>query len=183
LITTARGQAQSSPADSPPDDPPATLFPHSQTARYWVSGQDNIIVQWHPSFDANDSGPNSFRARAEHATSNVATLFLGLAATATTELFLDVETADGGVSDALGIAGFINVDVVRNPQLGPAPYLARAMVHQIIPLSAETVEAERGPSPWQQVFPRVAWNCARANSVWPTSSIRMVSAATAIISS
>ena len=146
LITTARGQAQSSPADSPPDDPPATLFPHSQTARYWVSGQDNIIVQWHPSFDANYSGPNSFRAHAEHATSNVATLFLGLAATPTTELSLDVETADGGgVSDALGIAGFINVDVVRNPQLGPAPYLARAMVHQIIPLSAETVEAERGP--------------------------------------
>jgi high affinity Mn2+ porin len=146
LITTARGQAQSSPADSRPDDPPATLFPHSQTARYWVSGQDNIIFQWHPSFDANYKGPNSFRAHAEHATSNVATLFLGLAATPTTELFLDVETADGGgVSDALGIAGFINVDVVRNPQLGPAPYLARAMVHQIIPLSAETVEAERGP--------------------------------------
>ena len=64
----------------------------------------------------------------------------------TTEFFVDVETADGGgVSDALGLAGYINVDVVRNPQLGPIPYLARAMVRQIIPLSTETIEAERGP--------------------------------------
>ncbi len=121
------------------------MFPHSQSSRYWISGQDNIIFQWHPSFDAAYSGPNSFRANAEHATSNVATLFLGFAATHTTELFVDVETADGGgVSDALGLAGFINVDVVRNPQLGPTPYLARALVRQIVPLSSETVESERG---------------------------------------
>ena len=141
-ITTASGQDQSASAD----DPSVTLFPHSQTARYWVSGQDNIIFQWHPSFDARYSGPNSFRSQAEHATSNVATLFLGLAVTHTTEVFLDVETADGGgVSDALGLAGFINVDVVRNPQLGPAPYLARAMVRQVIPLGTETLESERGP--------------------------------------
>jgi hypothetical protein len=131
---------------SPADDPAVSLFPHSQTTRYWISGHSNIIFQWHPSFDAKYSGPNSFRTQAEHATSNVATLFLGLAASHTTEFFLDVETADGGgVSDALGLAGFINVDVVRNPELGPAPYLARAMVRQIIPLSTETVESERGP--------------------------------------
>lgn len=155
LAAIAYGQAQSTPpADAPaPDttaepgaDPVLTLFPHSQTSRYWVSGQDNIIFQWHPSFDAAYSGPNSFRSKAEHATSNVATLFLGLQATHTTEFFVDVETADGGgVSDALGLAGFINVDVVRNPELGPTPYLARAMIRQIIPLSTETVEAERGP--------------------------------------
>ena len=141
LIVPSRGQS-----DAPPDDPVATLFPHSQTARYWISGQSNIVFQWHPSFEAKYSGPNSFRSQAEHATSNVATLFLGLEATHTTEVFVDVETADGGgVSDALGLAGYINVDVVRNPELGPAPYLARAMVRQIIPLSDERVEAERGP--------------------------------------
>jgi high affinity Mn2+ porin len=144
--STAGGQDQSPPAD----EPAVTLFPHSETARYWISGQSNIIFQWHPPFDADYSGPNSFRSKAEHATSNVATLFLGLAATHTTELFLDVETVDGGgVSDALGIAGFINVDVVRNPQLGPTPYLARAMVRQIVPqivpLSPEMVESDRGP--------------------------------------
>ncbi len=61
--------------------------------------------------------------------------FLGCSFTKNTEFFVDVETADGGgVSDALGLAGFMNVDVVRNPELGPSPYLARAMVRQIIPL-------------------------------------------------
>ena len=120
LITFAH--AQTAP---PADDPVETLFPHSQTSRYWISGQSNIVFQWHPSFDARYSGPNSFRTKAEHATSNVATLLLGLAATHTTEFFADVETADGGgVSDALGLAGFVNLDVVRNPQLGPTPYLA-----------------------------------------------------------
>ena len=74
---TAGGQDQSPPAD----EPAVTLFPHSETARYWISGQSNIIFQWHPPFDADYSGPNSFRSKAEHATSNVATLFLGLAAT------------------------------------------------------------------------------------------------------
>jgi high affinity Mn2+ porin len=143
------------PGDSPADDPAVTLVPHSSSSRYWISGQDNIVFQWHPSLDARYSGPNSFRTSAEHATSNVATLFLGLAATHTTELFVDVETADGGgVSDAFGLAGFVDVDVVRNPQLGPAPYLARAMVRQIIPLSAETVEAERGPLGLATSLPR-----------------------------
>ncbi len=124
---------------------PVTMFPHSHTARWWVSGQDNIIMQWHPSFDAKYSGPNSFRTHAEYATSNVATLFTGLQLTNTTEIFMHFETADGGgLSDALGLAGFTDLDVVRNPTLGSAPYIARGMIRQIIPLSSETVEAERG---------------------------------------
>jgi high affinity Mn2+ porin len=144
LLTITPGQAQTALTV---DDPPATtLFPHSQTARYWISGQDNIIFQWHPSFEAAYSGQNSFRSQAENATSNVATIFLGYQLGSTTEVFADVESASGGgLSSALGLAGFVNVDVVRNPELGPSPYLARAMVRQIIPLSTEMVEAERGP--------------------------------------
>ena len=143
LTTIAYGQVQTAPQA---DDPSVTLFPHSQTAPYWISGQDNVIFQWHPSFDARYSGRNSFRPQAEHATSNVATIFLGYQISHTTEVFADVETADGGgLSDALGLAGFVNVDVVRNPQLGPSPYMARAMIRQIISLSSESVETERGP--------------------------------------
>ncbi len=38
-----------------------------------------------------------------------------------------MESAGGrGLSNALGMAGFTNVDVVRNPTLGSAPYIARA---------------------------------------------------------
>src|SRR6202142_4719367 len=130
--TIAYGQVETA---SPADDPAVTLFPHSQTAPYWISGQDNIIFQGHPSFDASYSGAHSFRSLAEHATSNVATIFLGYQVSRTTEIFADAESAaGGGLSDALGLAGFVNVDVVRNPELGPSPYLARLMVRQIIPL-------------------------------------------------
>src|SRR5579884_3437505 len=33
-----------------PDAPDVTIFPHSQTAPWWISGQTNIIFQAHPSF-------------------------------------------------------------------------------------------------------------------------------------
>lgn len=137
---------QGSPEETDASNPTVTMFPHSQTARWWVSGQDNIIMQWHPSFDAKYSGPNSFKTHAEQAASNVSTLFTGLQLTSTTEIFMHFETADGGgLSDALGMAGFTDLDVVRNPTLGTTPYIARGMLRQIIPLSHETVEAERGP--------------------------------------
>jgi high affinity Mn2+ porin len=143
IALVAWAHSQSTPSA---DSPVLTLFPHSQTAPYWISGQDNVIFQWHPSFDATFSGPHSLRSQAEHATSNLATIFLGYELTHTTEVFADVETTEGGgLSDALGLAGFVNLDVVRNPELGPSPYLARAMIRQIIPLSAEMIEAERGP--------------------------------------
>src|SRR3979490_946180 len=74
-----------------PPAPAVTLFPHSQTARWWISGQDNIISQWHPSFDAKYSGPNSFRTHAEHATPNIATLYTGFQLTSTTEIFMHFE--------------------------------------------------------------------------------------------
>jgi high affinity Mn2+ porin len=129
-----------------PDSPSTTFFRHPDSTRYWISGQDNIIWQMHPAFPAHYSGPNSFRNTGENATSNVATLYLGYSLLSTTEVFFDVESAGGGgLSDALGLAGFVNVDVVRNPQLGAKPYLARVMVRQIIPLSSEWAEAERGP--------------------------------------
>ena len=133
-------------ADVAADDPAVTMFPHSKTARWWVSGQDNIISQWHPSFAARYSGPNSFRSQAEHATSNVATLFTGLQLTRTTEIFMHFEAAaGGGLSDALGLAGFTDLDVVRNPTLGTTPYIARGMIRQIIALSSEMMEEERTP--------------------------------------
>jgi hypothetical protein len=114
------------PADDASADLAVTMFPHSQTAHWWVSGQDNIISQWHPSFDAKYSGPNSFRTHTGHAVSNIATLFTGYQLTSTTEIFMHFEAAaGGGLSDALGLAGFTDLDVVRNPTLGTTPYIAR----------------------------------------------------------
>jgi hypothetical protein len=131
-------------AQTSQDDADPTLFPHSHSARYWISAQDNIVFQYHPSFPAKYSGPNSLHAHAENATSNVGTLFLGYSLSNTTEIFFDIEsTSGGGLSDALGLAGFTNLDVVRNPLLGVKPYIARGMIRQIVPLSRDTGEAER----------------------------------------
>src|SRR5207248_1689410 len=98
---------------------------------YWLSGQINFIFQTHSDFPAQYSGPNSLSPRYEKATSRVLTLFTGYQATRNTELLLDIESSGGrGISDALGLAGFTNLDVVRNPDLGSTPYLARLMVHE-----------------------------------------------------
>jgi high affinity Mn2+ porin len=135
-----------SAADDSTNSDGLTLFPHSETSRYWISGQANVILQWHDSFPAAYSAKNSFRSASENATSKVYTLYLGYEVTKTTEVFLDIESAGGhGLSNALGIAGFVNLDVVRNPTLGDLPYVARLMLRQIIPLSSERIETERGP--------------------------------------
>jgi high affinity Mn2+ porin len=131
--------------NAPDSHDPETFFPHPDR-RYWVSGQINVIFQANPPFDAAYSGPNSLRNRYEKATSRVMTLFTGLKLDDSTELLVDVEETGGrGLSDALGLAGFTNLDVVRNPDLGQAPYLARAMVHKVFALSKDKIEADRGP--------------------------------------
>lgn len=146
LIPATFAQTESGNGASQAASPTTTFFEHPETTRYWVSGQDNIIWQMHPTFSAQYSGPNSLQDKNENATSNVATLYSGYSLLSKTEVFLDVESAGGGgLSDALGLAGFVNVDVVRNPELGVKPYLARAMIRQIVSLSSESVEAERGP--------------------------------------
>jgi hypothetical protein len=150
---TSQAQAPSAPADnSPADDAPA-LFPHFESSRIWLSGQANFITQWHPGFHSPYQGPNSLTPEAQDASSRVLTLFTGVRLSDSTEFLFDVqETGGHGISEALGIAGFTNLDVVRNPLLTKAPYVARLMWHQIIPLSRERVDSERTPF---SLFPKL----------------------------
>ena len=124
-----------------------TVFPHSETSRYWISGQANIILQWHPAFPAKYSGPHSLLPVGENATSKWFTLYLGYELTSTTEVFLDPESASGrGISGGEGLAGTTNLDVVHissGGSLGSKPYIGRVMLRQIIPLSKDRVDAER----------------------------------------
>ena len=129
------------------------MFPHLESDRIWISGQANFVSQWHPRFHSPYSAPNSLSAEAQDATSRVFTLFTGLRLTDSTEFICDVqETGGNGLGAALGVAGFPNLDVVRNPTLSKAPYVARLMWHQIIPLTAKNVEADRTPL---SLFPRL----------------------------
>ena len=114
--------------------------------RWWLSGQVNVIYQWHPAFQALYTGPNSLLPWREHATSHVATVYTGLSVGRSTEFLLDLESAGGGgISQAFGLAGFTNLDVVRNPTLGAAPYIARALVRHTVPLGDGWEDTSPGP--------------------------------------
>jgi hypothetical protein len=129
------------------DGPGGTsIFPHPDDARWWLSGQLNLIGQGHGTFTSPYEGENSFRAASETALSRVWTIFSGVQVSKSTELLVDFESAGGrGLSNALGIAGFTDLDVVRNPTLGSAPYLARLMVHHVIGFSRTMTKNARGP--------------------------------------
>lgn len=141
--------AQDSSAPSPAaKGDPLTMFPHPDDARYLISGQANIIFQGHPGFHSPYEGTNSMLGRGEYKTSMVGTLYLGYKLIANPRYELDAiydeESAAGrGVSEALGLAGFTNLDVVRNPSLGPTPYTARAQLHQTIGFTDKMVDSER----------------------------------------
>lgn len=130
--------------------PPVTMAPHPEDALYWVSGQINAIYQSNLPFHSPYEGTNSFRNAAEYKTSVVGTLFTAVRRSRSirynTDFVFDMEAALGrGLSEALGLAGFTNLDVVRNPYLSEAPYIARYEVHQVIGLTDKTVDQAQGP--------------------------------------
>lgn len=137
------GAQPPSPAGDESDDS-LTFFRHSESSRYWISGQANIVFQWHPSFPAKYSGAHSLQPGAEDAATRVFTLYLGYELTPDTEVYLDVESSGGnGISNALGLAGYTDLDAVRVGLSNQTPYIARAMIRQIIPLSHERIPQER----------------------------------------
>ncbi len=157
LPAYAQHPSEPSP-DSSPDQGSPTIFPHSDTTRYLVGGQANIIFQSHAPFHSLYEGPNSFLSRGEYKTSLIGTFYSAFEVNPNrkyaTDAIFDVEAAGGrGLSQALGIAGFTNLDVVRNPSLGSKPYLARYEMHQVIGLSDHLVETPRTSFSLQPALP------------------------------
>ena len=170
------GAGQPTGSATTPSDP-VTLFPHSDTRRYWVSGQANVIMQWHPAFYAQYSGTNSLTPWEQSATTHVVTLYTGYELTHNTEVFADIEDATGaGIGNANGLAGYTDMDSVRlanGVALSKGPYLARFMLRQIIPLTHGPRRCRAATSfIWPLLFPRAASNFAWASSTWLISSIR-----------
>ncbi len=127
-----------------------TLFPHPDQRRLLLTGQANIVFQAHGPMHSPYAGPNSLLGRGEYKTSLIGTLFSAFQLSCNpqhaSDAILDIESAGGrGISEALGLAGFTNLDVVRNPNLGSKPYIARAQIHQTIGLSNNVVAATRTP--------------------------------------
>lgn len=150
VVSPAQDSVKVTPPDQtkPAEQPSVlTMFPHPDGRRYWISGQANVIFQGRLPFHSSYQGPNSFRNSAEYKTSYVETLYIAVRPTRSvrynTDLILNVEAAGGrGLSQALGLAGFTNLDVVRNPYLGEKPYLARYEIHQVVGLTSKTTAQE-----------------------------------------
>jgi len=152
-LLTAAACAQEMNASPLPDAPALSssapsIFHHPPNARYLVAGQANIIFQAHAPFHSPYEGINSTQSRGEYKTSLLGTLYLGAqirrAPRTSTDLLLDIESSGGrGISQALGLAGFTNLDVVRNPNLGSKPYIARIQLHQTIGLTKKLVAVDR----------------------------------------
>ena len=145
-----RKATDTSPVGREPQDVPIVSMVLHPERLYWISGQANIIYQGRLPFHELYEGPNSFRNSAEYKTSLLGTLYTAIRPTHSirynNDLILDLESSGGrGLSEALGLAGFTNLDVVRNPNLGPTPYLARYQIHQVIGFTRQTTEQEPGP--------------------------------------
>ena len=150
--------AAQTPDSQPLDESSPTMFPHPQTARWVISGQANIILQAHGPFHSPYEGTNSLLGRGEYKTSLLGTIYTGFELNRNprfaTDAILDIEAAGGrGVSEALGLAGFSNLDVVRNPNLGSKPYLAQYMVHQVLGFTDELGDSQRSTTSLQPRLP------------------------------
>ena len=142
--SSAEATPDAKTADPPADAGPETMFPHFRDTRFWLSGQANFIFQAHPGFHADYSGRNSLSQHYEKATSRVMTLYTGVRLDNSTEVLVDIEEAGGSaLSTGLGLAGNTDLDIVRNPSLSKAPYLARGMIHKVFALSNDKVENAR----------------------------------------
>ena len=159
LAQAAGGGHATASSNEEPGEGAVTMFPHSLTTPWLVAGQANIIFQAHPGFHSPYQGPNSFRNGGEYKTSLLGTLYLGYqlerllggepsarSKRYNTDFILDLESSGGrGLSQALGLAGFTNLDVVRNPNLGSTPYVSRVQFHQTIGFTNEMMENARQP--------------------------------------
>jgi len=160
LVAFAAGPAAARNPEEPETAMPMgtneTFLDHTTFAPFWFGAEVNTIFQTHPGFAAPYTGDHSLTPGKEAALSGVFTVYLAYQPHRTTEIILDAEMAvGGGISQALGAAGFTNLDVVRNPSLSSEPYVSRFEIHQMIPLTRDWEEnSDRGPITTFKMVPR-----------------------------
>ena len=110
---------------------------------YLLGGQVTVVWQHAPAFRSPYQGRNSFRSGPDDAVSHSYTLYTGVRLLPWLDLYVDPEMIRGsGLSSGVGLAGYTNGEVIRNPEAGQSPYLARAFVRATIPLAPEYEDSE-----------------------------------------
>jgi high affinity Mn2+ porin len=118
---------------------PSAVTNISSATNWWkVHVANTDIVQWHPSFPAQYSGPNSMASHAESDETVDLDVFLGLRLWSGAELHIDGMAWQGfGLSHTLGIEAFPNAMAYKvGARLADATF-ARVFIRQIINLGGE----------------------------------------------
>jgi len=126
----AAADAQAAPDNN---DTTSRSFTEQLADRLYWGGQITVISQQLFKFHSPYAGPNSLRSEQANEVSHTYTLYAGIRLLPSIECYINPEMARGGaLSDTLGLAGFTNGDVIRNPDIGSDPYLARYFVRWTI---------------------------------------------------
>jgi hypothetical protein len=114
-----------------------------------VGAQYDSIYQNMPAFRSPYQGPNSlsFLNGMGRQVTQVYGLYLGSQLAPGLQMYADTEFFQGdGISNGLGLGGYVNGDVIRagTSNLAKVPYVARLYLRYYYPLSGETEKLERG---------------------------------------
>src|SRR2546422_9159491 len=113
---------------------------------YLLGGQVTVVWQHQPAFRSPYEGSRSLRPDTEDAVSHSYTLYTGARLLPWLDLYVDPEMIRGdGISGGVGLAGYTNGEVIRNPEAGQSPYLARAFLRATVPLDPEVEEQKLDP--------------------------------------
>ena len=112
----------------------------------FLGAQYTFVDQHQERVHSPYAGPLSLKARSDTARSHTFGAYFGVALPAHFQFYFDVEMFKGqGVSNATGMAGLTNGDVIRSgsASLGKTPYVARRFLRWSLPLGEETEDSER----------------------------------------
>jgi high affinity Mn2+ porin len=124
--------------------------------------QFNGVYQTMPGFYSPYQGQNSLTSGngEGHSFSQTYGVYLGSQLMRTLQLYMDIEMFEGdGVSDGVGLAGYVNGDVIRagSSNLPKTPYVARLYFRYFIPLSSETEKVEQDMDQLRDQQPVSRW--------------------------
>jgi hypothetical protein len=146
-----QAQTQEAPAETSAQTETGSLpawVPRLLGAQFTLTGQRLLP------FVAAYSGPRSLIKTGDTQETDTYGLYFGSQLTHDLQFYFDTELARGhGVSNAEGLAGLTNGDVIRegSVNLGEQPYIARAFLRYVVPLTREAEPVERAldhfPSP------------------------------------
>ena len=146
------GKPTETPQAAKPDSD-TSLIPDSVGLPEWfpkvLGAQFNGTFQFVNPFHNPYEGSNSFTFRNEKGedTTHTYGLYFGTQLASTLQAYLDMDWFEGnGVSNGVGMAGYVNGDVIRagSADIPKVPYIARFYLRYYYPLTEEMEKVERG---------------------------------------